>query len=64
VAVNFNREERAINIKIPVELLTQFGLNGEATFTDLLSGDAINTADAHNGIPVVLKGSGGLLLQF
>jgi glycosidase len=64
VAVNFNREERAINIKIPVELLTQFGLNGEATFTDLLTGDAINTADAHNGIPVVLKGSGGLLLQF
>lgn len=64
VAVNFNREERAINIKIPVELLTQFGLSSEVTFTDLLTGDAINTADAHNGIPVVLKGSDGLLLQF
>lgn len=64
VAVNFSREERAIDIKIPVELLTQFDLSGEATFTDLLSGDTINTADVHNGIPVVLKGSSGLLLQF
>ncbi|MET3980698.1 glycosidase [Mucilaginibacter sp. UYP25] len=64
VVANFNRTERAISIKIPVELLSQFGLTGRASFTDLLTGDIINTADINSGIPVLLKSSSGLLLQF
>ncbi|MGY4537811.1 glycosidase [Mucilaginibacter sp. UYNi724] len=64
VVANFNRTERAISIKIPVELLSQFGLTGGASFTEMLTGDIINTADIHSGIPVLLKSSSGLLLQF
>ncbi|MCQ6959003.1 alpha-amylase family glycosyl hydrolase [Mucilaginibacter aquariorum] len=63
VITNFNRTERAINIKIPVELLTQFGLTGEAIFTDLLTGTTFSTADISAGIPVIVGGSTGLLLN-
>jgi glycosidase len=63
VITNFNRTERTINIKIPVELLTQFGLKGENNLTDLLSGVSFNTADIHEGIPVTISGSSGLLLN-
>ncbi|GGH19364.1 alpha-amylase family protein [Mucilaginibacter phyllosphaerae] len=63
VIANFNRAQCAINIKIPVELLTQFGWAGEAVFTDLLSGANFATADVAAGIPVVINGSSGLLLN-
>jgi glycosidase len=63
VIANFNRTERAINIKIPVELLTQFGLAGQAIFTDLLTGTTFSTADISAGIPVIVGGSNGLLLN-
>jgi glycosidase len=63
VIANFNRTERVININIPVELLTQFGLSGAHNFTDLLSGAAFNSADIHAGIPVTIPASSGLLLN-
>jgi glycosidase len=50
VVANFNRTERAINIQLPVELLTQFGLSGAHNFTDLLSGDTFSTADIYAGV--------------
>lgn len=64
VIANFNRAERAINIKIPVELFTRFDLNGEVVFTDLLTNTNFTTADVAAGIPVIIQGNGGLLLQF
>jgi glycosidase len=63
VIANFNRTERVININIPVELLTQFGLSGAHNFTDLLSGATFNSADIHAGIPVTVPASSGLLLN-
>ncbi len=63
VIANFNRTQRAINIQIPVELLTQLGLGGGASFTDLLSGNTFSTADINTGIPVVVGASSGLLLN-
>jgi glycosidase len=63
VIANFNRTERAINIKIPVELLAQFGLTGAVNFMDLLSGATFSTADVNIGIPVVIGGNSGLLLS-
>jgi glycosidase len=63
VVTNFNRTERAINIKIPVELLVKFGLTGAVNFTDLLSGATFSTADVNIGIPVVIGGNSGLLLS-
>jgi glycosidase len=63
VVANFNRTERAISIKIPVELLTQFGLAGAAGFTDLLGGTTFSTADVNTGVPVIIGGNSGLLLS-
>jgi len=63
VIANFNRAERAIHIKIPVELLAQIGLSGPHNFTDLISGGTFNTDDIYAGIPVVVNGSSGLLLN-
>ncbi|MBB5395423.1 alpha-amylase family glycosyl hydrolase [Mucilaginibacter sp. AK015] len=63
IIVNFNREARAINIKLPVEILTQFDLSGEASFSDMLSGETFSTTDIGDGIPVIVNGSSGLLLN-
>jgi glycosidase len=60
---NFNRAERAINIKLPEELLTQFGLAGEVSTTDLLNGEEFTTTDIAVGLPVIVNGSSGLLLN-
>jgi glycosidase len=63
VVANFNRTERATNIKIPAELLAKFDLTGTVNFTDLLSGATFSTADVNTGIPVVIGGNSGLLLS-
>jgi glycosidase len=63
VVANFNRTKRAINIKIPVELLAKFDLTGTVNFTDLLSGATFSTADVNAGVPVVIGGNSGLLLS-
>lgn len=62
VIANFNRTERAINIKIPVELLAQFSLSGPAVFTDMLTGVTFNTVDIDAGIPVVIGACNALML--
>ncbi|MFD0792999.1 alpha-amylase family glycosyl hydrolase [Mucilaginibacter litoreus] len=63
VITNFNREERDINLQIPGALLTEFGLAGGQSFTDLLTGETIVTADVSAGIPVKIKPMSGLLLK-
>lgn len=62
VIANFNRAERAINIKIPVELLAQFNLSGPAVFTNMLTGATFNTVDIDAGIPVVIGACNALML--
>ncbi len=64
IAVNFSRHERNFNIRIPADLLQQWGLNGAIELTDLLTGKLISTADINGGVAAVLPASGGLILQF
>ncbi|CAM3794385.1 alpha-amylase family glycosyl hydrolase [Mucilaginibacter galii] len=64
IAVNFNRHEQNINIKLPDDLLNEFKLNGNVEFTDLLSGTPYVTADATQALPVILPAMQGLILKF
>jgi glycosidase len=64
IAVNFNRHEHGITIHLPDDLRQQFQLTGGAKFTDLLSGQVFEVTDVASGLPVVLPGSGGLMLEF
>jgi glycosidase len=64
VAVNFNRHQQHINIKLPQELVNEFQLNGEVVFNELLKGNQFTTADVAQGLPVTLPPMGGMLLKF
>ena len=64
VICNFNRSQRNITIKLPNDLLNKLNLSGAQSFTDLLSGDKINTADIKQGVAVNLPASSGVLLEF
>jgi glycosidase len=63
VVVNFGRQEQGIVVKIPDELLTQFGWRGGAAFTDLLSDRIFETDDINAGLPLAIPASSGLLLR-
>lgn len=62
--VNFNREERRIQVKIPPDLLAQLNMSGGHEFTDLLNGNKFNTADIADGVMVNIPAVSGLLLDF
>jgi glycosidase len=64
IAVNFNRQEQEINIKLPEDLLRQLELSGSVVFKDLLSDTQFKSADINNGLWVKLPASNGLLLEF
>jgi glycosidase len=64
VLVNFNRTEKNIRVNIPADLLTQFNLNGNANFTDLLTKTVFKTDDIASGIDLNIKSTSGLLLNF
>jgi glycosidase len=64
VAVNFNRVERSIALKLPEDLLNRFNLSGETNFTDLLTKTVFNTPDIAAGVQINIKSVGGLLLIF
>jgi glycosidase len=64
VVVNFNRAERNLRVNIPADLLKQFNLDGNISFTDLLTGAMFSTPDITQGVDVNLKAVSGLLLAF
>jgi len=64
VITNFNRSERSLQVKLPVDLLAQLNLSGKIQFTDLLSGNKYNTDDIGGGVNITLPASSGMLLQF
>ncbi len=64
VAVNFNRHEQDIYIKLPDDLLHQFELHGSVVFKDLLSEAEFTSANINDGLWVKLPATGGLMLQF
>lgn len=64
VAVNFNRQNQPIRIKIPDELLNELTISGEITFTDLLSDSKFTAANIKEGLPITLPAMGGVMLEF
>jgi len=64
VITNFNRDERRIQIQLPVDLLGKLQISGKAEFTDLMSGTKFVTDHVADGIGVNLAAMSGMLLQF
>ena len=63
VIVNFNRDYRKIQIKLPDDLLAKLNLTGKKELTDMLSGAKFSTDDIGQGVEVELQGTSGILLQ-
>jgi glycosidase len=64
IAVNFNRQEQEIHIKLPEDLLSQFELSGSVMFKELLSDTQFESADINNGLWIKVPASNGMLLEF
>ncbi|TSD67392.1 alpha-amylase [Inquilinus sp. KBS0705] len=64
VVSNFNRYERKLQVKLPVDLIWQLNIKGPATFTDMLSGTIFKTDEVSEGVEVTIPASSGLLLAF
>jgi glycosidase len=64
VLVNFNRAEKSIRLKIPDELLSQFNVQGQTVFKDLLTKTVFTADNVATGIDIHLKAASGLLLAF
>ena len=64
VITNFNRNERAFQVKLADDLLKQFNLSGAHEFIDLLNGAKYNTNDIASGVNLTLPATGGMLLEF
>jgi glycosidase len=64
IAVNFNRQHQAINIKLPEDLLNEFNLTGEVTFKDVLSNAQFTTPVIAAGLPITLPAMGGVMVEF
>jgi len=64
VAVNFNRQNQPMVLKLPDDLLAKFNLSGEVSFVDLLSGAVFITPNIKAGLPITLPSVGGVILEF
>jgi glycosidase len=64
IAVNFNRQEQEIHIKLPDDLLRQFELSGSVVFKELLTNTQFESVDINNGLWAKLPASNGMLLEF
>lgn len=64
VIVNFNRDQRVLNIKLPQDLLERFNINGKVTFTDVLSEVKFTADDIKNGLNLTLPAASGAILSF
>lgn len=62
--VNFNRIDKNIRVKLPIEWLAQFSLKGQANFTDLLTKTVFGTQEIEAGIDISVKSASGLMLNF
>lgn len=63
VIVNFSRQDRSIKLKLPENLIVQFNLKGEVTFTDLLRNNVFKTNNIEEGVDVTVYAASGLLLN-
>lgn len=64
VVVNFDRNERQLNVMLPGELLNQLNLTGQKEFIDLLTATQYIANDIIAGLDIVLPAMNGVLLSF
>jgi glycosidase len=64
VIINFNRSQRTLRVKLPDDLLAKLNLSGKKEFTDLLTGNKLNTENIAEGVDVALPATSGVLLEF
>jgi glycosidase len=64
IAVNFNRHNQPIQLRLPGDLIEEFKLSGEVLFKDELSGANFTTADINAGLHINLPAAGGVILAF
>jgi len=64
VIVNFNRDQRQLNVKIPADLLERFSLSGHLVFTDVLSETKFIADDVAAGLSITLPAASGAMLNF
>jgi glycosidase len=64
IAVNFNRHDQDMTIKLPVDLLQQLEITGAVSFQDLLAENTYHTPDIAEGVSVKLMAASGVMLEF
>jgi glycosidase len=64
IVVNFDREARPLNVKLPNDLRERLGLTGSVAFVDVLSETKFSTNDIAGGLNITLPPTGGVMLSF
>lgn len=65
VLANFNRNEAALTVNFPKDVLQAFHLEGKAlTFTDLLSDTKFSTANINEGLKISMPSTSAVILAF
>jgi glycosidase len=64
VLVNFHRDKRDLVVKLPADLIADMKIEGQITFTDLLSNQNYNVDDIAHGFSIVMTATSGFLLSF
>jgi glycosidase len=64
IIVNFDRQQRQLNVLLPGDLLILLDLSAEKQFTDLLTGNKYAATDIKAGLDIALPAMGGVLLSF
>ncbi len=64
VVVNFDRNERQLQVNLPDDLLGTINLSGPKQLTDLLTLTEYYTDDIRNGINLIIPAMNGVILKF
>ena len=64
IVVNFDRNQRDLQVCLPADLADSLNLNGQQDLTDLLSGAKYTTNDIKIGVNISLPGMSGVILKF
>jgi glycosidase len=64
IVVNFNRDHRPLNLKIPIDLRERLGLAGRIDFRDVLSDTKFTANDVAAGLNFTLPAASGAMLSF
>jgi glycosidase len=64
IVVNFNHDQRQLNVKLPADLRERLGISGRVVFTDVLSDVKFTANDIVNGLDLSLPATGGVMLGF